>query len=89
MYSLLLKGLIYQNPGYNVFKMSKKKTCLYIYRYVYMRIYAYYNNFNICAHAWCNLSICINIHNVPELITTKKKIIIIIKQMNQHIKLII
>lgn len=23
-------------------------------------------------HAWCNLSICINIHNVPELITTKK-----------------
>lgn len=43
MYSLLLKGLIYQNPGYNVFKMSKKK-------HAYIFIDIYYNNFNICMH---------------------------------------
>ena len=29
--SLLLKGLIFQNPGYNVFKMSKKKKNMRIY----------------------------------------------------------
>ena len=38
MYSLLLKGLIYQNPGYNVFKMSKKKH-VYIFIDIYICVY--------------------------------------------------